>query len=413
MKFSLFIFFLFVFIACFCYDDPYTSLSRRLIYSGFLYLSIWQIILFKIWKLENLRKLKVSKSMDIYYVLIGLFVLIYLISDFINPTFKIVTLLNNPLALVMIVPVFTLEIGYLTEDISKIFKLFFYISFIFILVCLLPISPELKYFEGNMSGYVILPVIIYFFNKKKYLPYLITLLAVLIIFSFISDIRTIFLRIILFSCLIISLTIFKKSIAGKVFILIALSFIIFQALANMQFYLDLFASHLHIKQFDADDTRTFLYTELFSDLNLKDLLIGKGFLGTYFSEYFLMIQKAGETNGDHFIRFSVEVGFLELILKGGFTLYVLFTFPLLYAAIKGIFKGYNNKLVFMFSVYILNEIYLMFFENIPSFTLNYFILFFLSGYVLKKTRNIKSDPKVNGVNHLLFIKNKPVLSQFI
>ena len=211
MKFSLTAFFLFVFIACFIYDDPYTSLTRRLIYSTFLYLSIWQLILFKIYKFENKKSLVRFVLLENYYIVLGLFVIINLITDFFNPSFKIITLLNNSFALAMVIPLFALEIGYFTNDISRLFKLFFLISFIFILVAILPIFPQIKFYEGNISGYVILPIFIYFYDKKKYLLYLIILLGILVVFSFISDIRTIFLRIILFFCLLISLTTVKNS----------------------------------------------------------------------------------------------------------------------------------------------------------------------------------------------------------
>lgn len=231
----------------------------------------------------------------------------------------------------------------------------------------------------------------------------------MVIFSFFSDIRTIFLRVILFLCLVISLSVVKKFTTAKALIIMVVAFVIFQALANMQFYLDLFADELHIKQFNADDTRTFLYTELFDDLNTKQLFFGKGFLGTYFSEYFLLLQKTGETNGDSYIRFTVEVGFLQLILKGGFVFFLLYTLPMIYAAILGIFKGYNNRLIFMLSVFILNEFFLMFFENIPSYTINFFILFFLSGYIIKFVKNMEVKPKQNYTKSVFFDKDKKQL----
>lgn len=313
MKFSFITLFLFVFLATFFYEDPFSILSKRIFYSIFLYLSIGELYLFKAWQTENKLSLKKAFSFAKYYYILFIFIGINLISDFISPTFNVVTLINNPNALMIVVPIFAFEVGLFTTDIAKLVRLFLYVSFAFILINFLPLRPDVKFYEANTCAYVILPMSIFYFTKKKYLPYCIGLLAALVVFSFVSDIRTIFLRVILFFGLLISLSVVKKSTTAKALILLVVGFVIYQALANFQFYLDLFATVMHIKQFDADDTRSFLYTELFQDLNLKQLLIGKGFLGTYFSPYFLMVQQSGDKTGDAFNRFTSEVGKIKLL----------------------------------------------------------------------------------------------------
>lgn len=402
MKFSLLLLFVFAFFASFFYEDPFSILSKRVMYSFLLYLSIGQLYLFKTWQNENKFILQKSFSFKFYYYILFFFIGINLISDSINPAFNFITLLNNPNGLMMLVPIFAFEVGLFTQNITKLNKLFLWISIAFFIICILPLKPRLKYYEGNTCAYAILPLCIFYFTKKKYLIYCIGLIMGLIVFSFFSDIRTIFLRVILFFALLISLSVVKKSTTAKAFILFAVAIVIYQALANFQFYLDLFASVMHLKQFDADDTRSFLYTELFQDLNSKQLFIGKGFLGTYFSPYFLMIQQSGDTSGDTFTRFTSEVGFLQLLLKGGFTLFILYTFPLLYAAIKGIFMGYNNKLVFMLSIFIINEIFLIFFENSCNYNFNFFILFFISGFIVNQVNNQSALSKNNFIKHKLY-----------
>ena len=59
------------------------------------------------------------------------------------------------------------------------------------------------------------------------------------------------------------------------------------------------------------DTRSFIYFEFFDQLNTKELIFGKGVLGTYYSKYFYLYRDIG---GDHFDRIAVEIGFLHYIL---------------------------------------------------------------------------------------------------
>ena len=75
--------------------------------------------------------------------------------------------------------------------------------------------------------------------------------------------------------------------------------------------------------FDTSDTRTFLYTELFRDLTPAELLYGRGFLGTYFSEYINELSPTRDDAGDFYQRFGSEVGLLQLLLKGGLVYYLL------------------------------------------------------------------------------------------
>jgi hypothetical protein len=69
------------------------------------------------------------------------------------------------------------------------------------------------------------------------------------------------------------------------------------------------------------DTRSFLFIEFFQDFKNSDWIFGRGFLGTYFSQYFLDWDGVG---GDSFQRFSVEIGFLDFLLKGGLLLTIPF-----------------------------------------------------------------------------------------
>jgi membrane-associated HD superfamily phosphohydrolase len=79
----------------------------------------------------------------------------------------------------------------------------------------------------------------------------------------------------------------------------------------------------------------------------------------------------------------VEVGFLQLILKGGFVYFILYMFLLVATVYKGIFTKHNSKIAFLISIYILTEIFIMFIENIPAFHFEYFVMFFLAGYAYR------------------------------
>ncbi len=88
------------------------------------------------------------------------------------------------------------------------------------------------------------------------------------------------------------------------------------------------------------DTRTFLFVELFADMSDNELIIGRGALGTYYSPYFAYTQKHG-LGGDSSTRMVNEVGYLQMILKGGFIMMFLYLLILLPAAYLGIFKSKN------------------------------------------------------------------------
>jgi hypothetical protein len=87
--------------------------------------------------------------------------------------------------------------------------------------------------------------------------------------------------------------------------------------------------------------------------------------------------------GDFYQRFTIEVGALELLLKGGAVFYFLYTIPLWYVAIKSIFRYAHLKMAFYIGIYILTELLIMFIENIPYFSFQYAILFFLAGYTYR------------------------------
>lgn len=150
------------------------------------------------------------------------------------------------------------------------------------------------------------------------------------------------------------------------------------------------------------DSRSFLFTELFSDLNRNEQIFGRGSLGTYYSEFFEGINRWYKLlgnkgwRGDNVIRITTEVGYLQMILKGGFVLLVLYSSLAFYAVFLALFRS-NNKFIKRLGFYILIILILSIISLRPAFTPT-FILFWISiGTVLNKKYRIMSDNQINSL----------------
>ncbi|GAB3041907.1 hypothetical protein GCM10027185_51840 [Spirosoma pulveris] len=130
--------------------------------------------------------------------------------------------------------------------------------------------------------------------------------------------------------------------------------------------------------FDRTDTRTFLFNEFFQDFKGNDWVFGRGFLGTYFSPWFYEWKGDG---GDFYHRFSIEIGLLQIILKGGVLLLLPFLFIMIYALWKGFVNRSVMHLSFRFSLFLLVQIFLMGIENTPFFGVNYMVLWISVGII--------------------------------
>jgi hypothetical protein len=167
----------------------------------------------------------------------------------------------------------------------------------------------------------------------------------------------------------------------KLVVILVTAFFIYQFLTNLGSWLEYFKDFIHVKNFDDEDTRTFLFNEVFGDMNTRDLIFGRGFQGDYFSPYFLLQQTANhDFSGDFYYRFSVEVGFLECLLKGGIIYFLLYITPLVAVIYRGLFTRHTSRTAFMISIYILTEFLILFVENIPSYHFQFFLIFFMAGY---------------------------------
>lgn len=136
------------------------------------------------------------------------------------------------------------------------------------------------------------------------------------------------------------------------------------------------------------DSRSFLFIELFSDLKGKDYILGRGYLGTYYSPYFKDWLGDG---GDSSQRFSVEVGFLQIILKGGILFLLITLFVFMKSIYFGIMNFKPNNFHFLIATWLLIEFAMLSVENFPSFGVHFFFIWVSIGILNKKQKKILNN----------------------
>uniref|UniRef100_UPI00404ABD3E hypothetical protein n=1 Tax=Gelidibacter sp. TaxID=2018083 RepID=UPI00404ABD3E len=146
-----------------------------------------------------------------------------------------------------------------------------------------------------------------------------------------------------------------------------------------------------------EDSRTFLFKELMNELNFVEKIVGRGSLGTYYSHYFehtkwYIVEVLNQRWwGDSSTRITTEVGYLQMILKGGFIMLFLNTFLMTYSAYLALFKS-NNKFIKRLGLYILILLILSLISFRPAFEPTFIILWIAVGTVLnKKYREMKNE----------------------
>ena len=386
-KFSLTFFLGCVLVATIFFDDPHLFFYKRIVYCIFMGLSLWQLYLFYFKRPEEETDLAMPSWYKPWMYSFSIFVAYSLFVDLRNPGFSMVTQLNHPLAALAVVPILAFRIGYQTSDEKKFIKFLLGTGILFCIFFVIPIQGRNIYTQGLACCYVVIPLTIFSLVYKKYRIFVLLLILLSVVFSQQSESRTIILRMMLFFGLLVAMSFVKKWRPLKLIVIVVTAFFIYQFLTNLENWLEFFKSFIHVRNFDAEDTRTFLYTELFGDMSPKDLIFGRGFQGTYFSPYFLYQQTQNhDFTGDFYYRFSIEVGFLQCLLKGGFIYFFLFVTPLVAAIRRGLFTRHNSRTAYLISIYILTEFLVLFIENIPAYHFQFFLIFFLSGYCCRLTK---------------------------
>lgn len=375
-----------VFLASFFYSKSVEYRLLRIISSVFLYISLWRLLVF--YNQSPRLRVPLPRLYTTYLLILFSFVIYNFYVDILGSNFDIKTQINNPYGFLASLNILAFGLGIATEKLDSFFKILFFVCVLFVVFCFVPDLPKFEGFHGYICAYAIIPFFILSRHYNKYKLFSYGVLPLAVMFSISSDYRIIILRLLLFFVLFATLSLVKKHNFLKFLILTITCFAVYQFIANLNEVLNFFGRFIKVQGFETD-TRSFLYRELFEDLKPNELLTGRGFSGTYFSTFFLSAWSVPDEMGISFIRFTIEVGFLQLILKGGFLYYILFiTLPFI-SCMRGLFKKNVSSLAFAFSILIFTELVLMFVENIPNYGFHFFNLFFISGFVFNENRKVK------------------------
>lgn len=138
-----------------------------------------------------------------------------------------------------------------------------------------------------------------------------------------------------------------------------------------------------------DDTRSFLYVEVLSQLEYNNSwLLGESAVGSYKSNVFF--NTGGAMGSD---RYETEVGFLNILFKYGL-LGILVYFLLLYNVSKFAIFSSNNFLSKMIGLTIVFRWTLMFVEEYTQFDLNFFFFWVMVGLVSSNSFREMTDSEI-------------------
>lgn len=139
------------------------------------------------------------------------------------------------------------------------------------------------------------------------------------------------------------------------------------------------------------DTRTFLFVELFKDLKEDEVITGRGALGKYYSPFFKHRFTYAKTGGDSYDRSVNEVGYLQMILKGGVIMVIVYLLILIPASFLGIFSS-KNIIARMCGYYVFIYIIIWSVSFYPVYSAE-FILFWMAvgTCISSKARNTTNE----------------------
>ncbi len=367
------------------YDDPNFSVYKRMAYSLFAYLSLFVILYFQRDKKNTLGDgvgSTVNRMLNIYIV----FIFLNLVFTYYIGPVKAVTLFNHPLAFMAALTPLAIVVGARAED-RQVWVVFL-LAIVFILLSFeLPKLSKTPYFIGYGCSSVLIPMFAMSLKNRKHVVFAAIMLAVGIAYSLVSEYRIIALRILMFIPMLAGFWLIRRAYVFKLIMLVVTLVSVIYVVINIEAALAMFSDLAGRSNVDHTDTRTFLFEEFFTDMRPFELITGRGYLGSYFSPYFMNLMHQGDMS-DFYQRFSIEVGVMELMLKGG-VFYLLLSFaPILYVAFKGVLDDRYPLYVFAMSIYLFVEFIASFIENIPGFDLRTVLMYFMAGTIIKKMKTI-------------------------
>ncbi|WP_033959548.1 hypothetical protein [Psychroserpens jangbogonensis] len=237
---------------------------------------------------------------------------------------------------------------------------------------------------------------VYRFNITRRITIYFSFILYIVVAVFTEQrIEFIFLTLVFFFLLITKLKHVK--IKKTVFKYIIIGFTILMVLVFTYGYENI--SLLINKIIEFKDSRTFLFTELLTDLNTVEKIFGKGSLGTYYSPFFSKVLRYFEHIGEYWFaldnptRITVEVGYLQMILKGGFLLLLLNFGLMLSSVYLAVFKS-NNNFVKRLGLFILSLTLLSLISFRPAFTPTFILLWMSIGTVLSKKNRMMTNEEI-------------------
>ncbi|RFZ85762.1 hypothetical protein DYU05_09250 [Mucilaginibacter terrenus] len=323
------------------------------------------------------------------FILLYLFFVVGVLVWSLTPeTTQLITLFTNPLAFLgFFIAIVALSIE--DNSITVLMKIAKVSNTIFPLIVLL----DLYLFRGekavliNEACYLILFEFL-FINEQKPIRkiYLILLmLSIIFISNFFVD-RAITIR---FAGIFVLYYLFYifKFLRTKIFKISVLA-VTTAALTIVTLYFEKVFIHvtslIKSNSVNTVDTRTFIFNEFFSKFKGTDWIAGRGYLGTYFSPYFYHNNAEG---GDQPIRFSAEIGIVDILLKGGLILLVPFLFIIIKALIDGFLNKEFKSMGFRLSIFLLMEFFLLSIDNFAAFSTHYMFIWLAIGVIYNEKKN--------------------------
>jgi len=257
---------------------------------------------------------------------------------------------------------------------------------------------------GLLESFAFLPILLltFFFQSKKIKWVILFSILVYMLITFIVSqrVNVLFLALIIIFTFIQFLTLSEIKPTIKIFSIALLSIASLVVLSKFDAYTNRITQNDEL----TTDTRTFLFEELFQDLTYSELWLGRGAMGTYYSPHFDYTTQHG-LEGDSETRSVNEVGYLEMILKGGYVMMILYILILLPAAFLGIFKS-KNIISKMCGYFILAYLIVWGISYYPVYSAEYILLWMAAGTAISGENRRLTNKQVlyKNRNRLYFIK---------
>lgn len=151
-----------------------------------------------------------------------------------------------------------------------------------------------------------------------------------------------------------------------------------------------------------ENTREDVMLDFLLDMgNPKDLLIGRGFYGTY---YCPNVDKDSDTGESDDNREVIENGYLQIILKGGIIYLLLYMMLMIPAIVKGVKAP--NQLSKACAVIVFVQLVDMLVFGVPTFNIKTFMIWMAVSVCYNKRIAGMTDDEVN---EMLFVKKRKLM----